>query len=483
MPWISQNDFKKYQMNPKWITQSRFTQCVLKSLKTAFVFVRFRSTSCSLPSASCQMLQQKVKSHKTCALSACVGVGWGWKFGACICIYEWFVLICDVWWWCWLHCHKSGPSDVVCRSHKRQAQDLRLENMRLGTYSTRAWRKTLTTFDIWGVELSPGWAPSINLSKLESSEWQIWTRFYMQKKRLKPKGTCSLQFLSWCLITLHNFKLLTTPQFGGIRSSQEESDGIVVSAHQFSGLLAVFGLTRWANSLWTATDILVPLKGTYPLRMRHQPECAYASLKKMPLVLRFWDVKLICLIHPDIPDTVCQYAFFEVLDFRIFLAQPVGAETATQAALVTRPMFALRSETFGRSTSQEKLRDGRQTWPNIGKIIYEKKMYTWKLIFKKNCLDILPYPSIVHILVALLYLFPPFLNKKTHKTSRWITVTAFMVLRWIPCRRFCQARDHCDHRILSALDVFVTVFEVWVWGEFSGGKTSNESNPHFKVHK
>jgi len=60
----------------------------------------------------------------------------------------------------------------------------------------------------------------------------------------------------------------------------------------------------------------------------------------------------------------------------IFLAQPVGAETATQAALVTRPMFALRSETFGRSTSQEKLRDGRQTWPNIGKIIYEKKMYT-----------------------------------------------------------------------------------------------------------
>lgn len=102
----------------------------------------FRSTSCSLPSASCQMLQQKVKSHKTCALSACVGVGWGWKFGACICIvcmYEWFVLICDVWWWwCWLHCHKSGPSDVVCRSHKRQAQDLRLENMRLGTYSTRA---------------------------------------------------------------------------------------------------------------------------------------------------------------------------------------------------------------------------------------------------------------------------------------------------------------------------------------------------------
>ena len=220
-------------------------------------------------------------------------------------------------------------------------------------------------------------------------------QFLHAKKRLKPKGTCSLQFLSWRLITLDNFKLLTTPQFGGIRSSQEESDGIVVSAHQFSGLLAVFGLTRWANSLWTATDILVPLKGTYPLRMRHQPECAYASLKKMPLVLRFWDIKLICLIHPDIPDTVCQYAFFEVLDFRIFLAQPVGAETATQAALVTRPMFALRSETFGRSTSQEKLRDGRQTWPNIGKIIYEKNCiytYTWtEHWYLKNMLD---YPSL-----------------------------------------------------------------------------------------
>ena len=74
-------------------------------------------------------------------------------------------------------------------------------------------------------------------------------QFLHAKKRLKPKGTCSLQFLSWRLITLDNFKLLTTPQFGGIPSSQEESDGIVVSAHQFSGLLAVFGLTRWANSL------------------------------------------------------------------------------------------------------------------------------------------------------------------------------------------------------------------------------------------
>ena len=260
----------------------------------------FRSTSCSLPSASCQMLQQKVKSslHKATKHVRCLhasGSGGGGSLGH-VCMYEWFVLICDVWWWCWLHCHKSGPSDVVCRSHKKQAQDLRLENM--GTYSTRPWRKTLTTFDIWGVELSPGWAPSINLTKLESSKWQIWISFYVQKKRLKPKGTCSLQFLSWRLLTLDNFKLLTTPQFGGIRSNQEESDGIVVSAHQFSGLLAVFGLTRWANSLWTATDILVPLKGTYPLRMRHQPECAYASLKKMPLVLRFWDVKLICLIHP-----------------------------------------------------------------------------------------------------------------------------------------------------------------------------------------
>ena len=57
----------------------------------------------------------------------------------------------------------------------------------------------------------------------------------------------------------------------------------------------------------------------------------------------------------------------------IFLAQPVGAETATlQAALVTRPMFAFRSETLGCSTSQEKLRNGRQTWPNVAKIIMKK---------------------------------------------------------------------------------------------------------------
>ena len=72
-------------------------------------------------------------------------------------------------------------------------------------------------------------------------------------------------------------------------------------------------------------------------------------------------------------------------------------------------------------------------WPtNLAKYsednLWKKNVYiTWKLILK-NCLDILPYPSIVHILVTLLYLFPPFLNKKTHKTSRWITVTAFMVL-------------------------------------------------------
>ena len=41
-----------------------------------------------------------------------------------------------------------------------------------------------------------------------------------------------------------------------------------------------------------------------------------------------------------------------------------------------------------------------------------------KIDFKKNCLDILPYPSIVHILVALLYLFPPFLNQKNTTKRR-----------------------------------------------------------------
>lgn len=61
----------------------------------------FRSTSCSLPSASCQMLQQKVKSslHKATKHVRCLhasGSGEGGSLGH-VCMYEWFVLICDVW--------------------------------------------------------------------------------------------------------------------------------------------------------------------------------------------------------------------------------------------------------------------------------------------------------------------------------------------------------------------------------------------------
>ena len=108
-------------------------------------------------------------------------------------------------------------------------------------------------------------------------------QFLHAKKTVKTKWTCFLPF-------------------GGVPCCQQESDGIVVGAHQFSGLLAVFGLTRWANSLWTATDILVPLKGTYPLRMRHQPE-----------ICVLWK----CLLSLDSEMFKFKwYAFFfEVLDF------------------------------------------------------------------------------------------------------------------------------------------------------------------------
>lgn len=220
----------------------------------------------------------------------------------------------------------------------------------------------------------------------------------MQKK-LKPKGTCSLQFLSWRLIILDNF---INFKFGGVWSSQEESDGIV-SAHQFSGLLAVFGLTRWANSLWTATDILVPLKGTYPLRMRHQPECAYAS-KKMPLVLRFW-VKMICLIHPD---TVLLYAFFEVLDFPgttcgSWNCNPGCAGHTTNACPPQWDFWALNVS-------------GKAAWwrTNLAKHSednsWNKNVYTVYIYIAFLILQL--FTSLSHPL----YLFLPFLDEKTKKS-------------------------------------------------------------------
>lgn len=58
----------------------------------------FRSTSCSLPSASCQMLQQKVKSHKTmcavCMRRGRVGVE-VWGMYACMNDLYWFAMSDD----------------------------------------------------------------------------------------------------------------------------------------------------------------------------------------------------------------------------------------------------------------------------------------------------------------------------------------------------------------------------------------------------
>ncbi len=167
---MSQNTGK----NTKWITQSRFTQHVLKSLKAAFVFVHLAyddwGTSCSLPSVSCQMLRQKsqeliAQGHKT-------------QQGS------WLVMSEDV----------DATLKMVALPQKRafgccvpkpQKTSTRPETLKheighiLNTLID--WWKILTTFDIWGSELSPGWAPSINLTKLESSKWQIWISFYMQR--------------------------------------------------------------------------------------------------------------------------------------------------------------------------------------------------------------------------------------------------------------------------------------------------------------
>lgn len=148
---------------------------------------------CILPDATAKSQELTAQGHKTCALSACVGVGWGFKFGACICMYEWSVLICID-----LRCLMmvmlvALPQERAfgCCVPKPQKTSTRPETWKheIGhVLATHAWRKTLTTFDIWGVELSPGWAPSINLTKLESSKWQIWISFYVKKKYLSQKG-------------------------------------------------------------------------------------------------------------------------------------------------------------------------------------------------------------------------------------------------------------------------------------------------------
>ena len=384
---------------------------------------------CILPDATAKSQELTAQGHKTCALSACVGVRWGWKFGAC------------------MNDLRAGLRMLCAEATKDKHKTWDLKTFENILDTRIDWRKTLTTFDIWGVELSPGWAPSINLTKLESSKWQIWISFYMQKK-LKPKGTCSLQFLSWRLIILDNF---INCKFGGVWSSQEESDGIV-SAHQFSGLLAVFGLTRWANSLWTATDILVPLKGTYPLRMRHQPECAYAS-KKMPLVLRFW-VKMICLIHPD---TVLLYAFFEVLDFPgttcgSWNCNPGCAGHTTNACPPQWDFWALNVS-------------GKAAWwrTNLAK---HSEDNSWNIF----CLDILPYPSIVHILVTSSVLVSPFSRQKNTQNvtvdhcHRLYGTAMDSMSKILPVQGPLWSSD------LESLRFLAKVFEVWVWGEFSGEK-------------